>query len=64
DSANPANPIEVITSMILNGWTVGNEYENAEFKVTLVFEAKQEKHVTWEELGTAEINFTTGLASN
>lgn len=64
DSANPADPIEVITSMILNGWTVGNEYENAEFKVTLVFEAKQEEYVTWEQLGTAEIDFTTGLASN
>ncbi len=50
--------------MILNGWTVGNEYKNAEFKVTLVFEAKQEEYVTWEQLGTAEIDFTTGLASN
>lgn len=64
DSVNPADSIEFITSMILNGWTVGNEYENAQFKVILVFEAKQEEYVTWEQLGTAKIDFTTGLASN
>lgn len=56
-------PIDFITSMMLNGWTVGNEYENASFKITLIFEAKQKDYVTWTELGTQSIDFSTGLAS-
>ncbi len=53
--------VEVISTLMLNGSLVGNSYTGAEFKVIFKFEAKQKANVTWEELGTAEIDFGSGI---
>lgn len=52
--------VNVIDKLILDGWQVGNSFSKAELKIQFVFEAKQKDYVTWEELGTAGFNFTTG----
>lgn len=53
--------LDFITSLKIDGSKVGNLYTGATFTVTIMFEAKQADYVTWAELGTANINFTTGL---
>ncbi|MFA5692196.1 MAG: hypothetical protein WC907_01155 [Acholeplasmataceae bacterium] len=52
---------DVLDSLILDGSKVGNDFRNVEFTITLKFEAKQAEFVTWEQLGTANIDFGTGL---
>lgn len=52
--------VNVIDTLILDGWQVGNSFSKAELKIQFVFEAKQKDYVTWEKLGTAGFNFTTG----
>ncbi len=67
---DPADPVivagtqvlNVITNLKLDGSKVGNAYTGATFSITLMFEAKQAQYVTWTQLGTAGINFSTGLA--
>ncbi|MFA5561008.1 MAG: hypothetical protein WC964_04455 [Acholeplasmataceae bacterium] len=52
--------ITVLSSYKLNGNIVKNNYRNALITTTLVFQSKQSKYVTWEYLGTANYDFTTG----
>lgn len=59
--ATDTTPIDVITALSLEGSKVGNFYAGATFSITLTFEAKQEAYVTWAQLGTANIDFGTGL---
>lgn len=68
-TGSPDNPIiaagaqvlPVLISLKLDGSKVGNDYTGATFTLTLMFEAKQAAYVTWEQLGTANIDFSTGL---
>jgi hypothetical protein len=53
--------LDFLTSLKLDGSKVGNPYTAATFTVTIMFEAKQADYVTWTELGTASIDFTTGI---
>ncbi|MFA6626947.1 MAG: hypothetical protein WCT17_00245 [Bacilli bacterium] len=52
-----------LSSLKIDGSKVGNDYTGATFTLTLMFEAKQADYVTWAELGTASIDFETGLAA-
>lgn len=55
--------IEVVKSIILDGTKVGNTFSETTFNVQLMFEAKQSDYVTWEQLGTANIDFSKGISS-
>lgn len=52
---------DVISNIKLDGSVVGNDFAGVVFKMTITFEAKQADYVTWAELGTASIDFGTGL---
>ncbi|MDD4212271.1 MAG: hypothetical protein PHY42_02600 [Bacilli bacterium] len=65
-SSNPiivagTQALDFLTSLKLDGSKVGNPYTAATFTVTIMFEAKQADYVTWTELGSASIDFTTGI---
>lgn len=53
--------VNVIDTLILDGSQVGNTYSKAAFTIQFIFEAKQKDYVTWEELGNARIDFSTGI---
>lgn len=53
--------ITVVESLKLDGSKVGNTHKNDTITVMFTFEAKQNDYVTWDQLGTAQIDFTTGL---
>jgi len=53
-------PITIVSELILDGAFVKNEYADKVVKISFVFEAKQADHVTWEVLGTEDIDFSTG----
>lgn len=53
--------LDVVSSLKLDGSKVGNNYVNDVITIKFIFEAKQSKYVTWEELATATIDFSTGL---
>ena len=66
-SSNPVIPasgqvISILTSLKLDGSKVGNAHSGETFTISLSFQAKQAQYVTWTELGTANIDFSTGLA--
>ncbi|HEY8395364.1 MAG TPA: hypothetical protein VIK96_01145 [Bacilli bacterium] len=61
DIATTDTTIDVIDTLVLDGSKVGNTFSKASFTVQFVFEAKQKEYVTWEELGTAVIDFSTGI---
>lgn len=57
DNIAPSNSsITLFTKMILDGYKVQSAVSNKEFKVELIIHAKQEKHATWEDLGSKFIN--------
>jgi hypothetical protein len=51
----------IITSIVLNGATVGNAYAGKGVSISISLQAKQADYVTWDDLAT--INFETGLAA-
>lgn len=53
------NGTEIITSLILNGSKVGNDFRGTVFTITVTFQAKQAEHLDWSETGS--LNFETGL---
>ena len=53
--------VDVLNSLILDGSQVGKNFSEINFSFSLIFEAKQKEYVTWEQLGTANIDFGTGL---
>lgn len=55
------NEIPVLNSLKLDGSKVGNAYATKGLTIKFIFEAKQADYVTWEQLGTASINFSTGI---
>jgi hypothetical protein len=59
--ATNTTPFNVLTGLVLDGAQVGNDFSGIVFTMSLVFEAKQADYVTWAELGTANIDFGTGL---
>ncbi|MDD3192054.1 MAG: hypothetical protein PHP41_04820, partial [Bacilli bacterium] len=61
--ATATTPITVVTSIILDGSLVGNVYSTTTITINFLFEAKQTDYVTWAELGSANIDFSTGLAA-
>lgn len=59
-SKTKTTPITIVSEVILDGAFVKNEYADKNVKISFVFEAKQADHVTWEVLGTEDIDFSTG----
>lgn len=53
-------PFTIVSEVILDGAFVKNEYADKIVKISFVFEAKQSDHVTWDVLGTEDIDFSTG----
>lgn len=53
--------IPVLNSLKLDGSKVGNDYAKKGLTIKFIFEAKQADYVTWEQLATASINFSTGI---
>lgn len=51
--------LNFITSIILDGSQVGNDFTNTDFSFTFTFQAKQNDYITWAEMGS--IDFTTGI---
>ena len=51
--------IDVLTSLVLDGSKVGNNFRNAVFTITLTFEAKQADYVIWAQLGS--VSFELGI---
>lgn len=52
--------LPILTSIILDGYKFSNNHANGTFSIAFTFQAKQADFVTWQELGTANYNFTTG----
>lgn len=48
--------ITLFTKLILDGYVVKNNFKSEDFKIELVFHAKQKDNVGWEDLGTKLIN--------
>lgn len=66
DTGDPVIPagtqsFNVLSSLKLDGAKVGNDYVNDILTIKFIFEAKQAKYVTWDELASATIDFSTGL---
>jgi len=56
--------ISVLTGLVLDGSKVGNDFSGTDFTLTFTFQAKQAQYVSWSQLGTAEIDFSTGLPAS
>ncbi|HEY8445131.1 MAG TPA: hypothetical protein VIK94_03260 [Bacilli bacterium] len=48
--------IRVLENLVLDGKVVNNDYSGSEISIRVLFEAKQAEYVSWEQLGTANIN--------
>lgn len=51
-----ATTIPLFSNLTLDGYKFGNEYQNQKIKVILIVQAKQAKHVTWQDLGEKLLN--------
>ncbi len=51
-----------VTTMVINGDVIGNDYMGSTLTITFKFQAKQANNLTWEDCATKNIDFTTGLA--
>lgn len=58
--ASTIKTITVLPGVALNGNNVGNTFKDDIFTIQLLFEAKQSDYVTWEYLGTTNIDFNKG----
>lgn len=47
----PNTSIDLINSLVLDGYTVRNDYANKDFRISIEFLAKQSEHATWYNLG-------------
>lgn len=52
----------VFDSIKLNGALVGNDHSGYKISIAITYQVKQAEYVTWEEMGTANIDFSSGLA--
>jgi len=50
--------MDVISSIYYDGFKVGNDYINAPIEISILLQAKQTDHVTWEDL--YNYDFSTG----
>ncbi|HQC30411.1 MAG TPA: hypothetical protein PLP51_01595 [Acholeplasmataceae bacterium] len=53
-------PIVIVSSIILDGYEVRNEYSGKIVQIIIKIQAKQADHVTWQTLTEEAINFQTG----
>lgn len=51
-----ATTIPLFSNLTLDGYKFGNEYQNQKIKIKLIVQAKQAKHVTWQDLGEKLLN--------
>lgn len=57
--ANTTVANAILTSLILDGSKVGNQFAGKEFTIKFTFQAKQADHLTWQDAGS--IDFITGI---
>lgn len=53
-------PIVIVSSIVLDGQYVRNEYSHKNVQIVIMIQAKQADHVTWQTLTEEAINFQTG----
>lgn len=51
--------LNFVSSIVLDGSQVGNDFTNTAFTFTFTFQAKQNDYIAWSEMGS--IDFETGL---
>lgn len=60
-ASNPTDGVAINfpLSVELDGATVGNNFSNLSYTITITFQAKQAEHVEWSEM--IDINFESGI---
>ena len=51
--------IAFVSSIVLDGSQVGNDFTNTAFTITFTFQAKQNDYIAWSDMGS--IDFTEGI---